>query len=88
MPEVHGDSARRLSPRFPTVPDAKERRLKRIEDILGQTFLGCAVLLGCDALIVGSWTPAIGAALCGVCFISICFIAGSRQFYRAMGKDK
>ena len=78
---------RRISPRFPSIPDAAERRLKRIENIIARMFLVFAACFTADAIFDVSWKlPALGAGLCLVGFAAMAVHCGNRQYNRSMGR--
>jgi len=74
---------RKLSPRFPTIAEATERRTALRETIIARTLLGLTV----GGLIYSVWDRS-GFGLAGASFVGFvitCFVAGNRRHGRSGG---
>ena len=71
---------RRLSPKFPTIEEALERRRALRETIAARVLLGFG---GIIALIVGQSFGWVGVGFGFGGFIVTCFYAGNRQYVRS-----
>lgn len=88
LEEITGRPATRVertawSPCFPSVGEARERLLKRREQLVARTFL--ALLIGLAPLLgfLGYGMPAVVVSVVGVLgFVATCFYAGNRQTNR------
>lgn len=71
---------RKLSPRFPDVATALERRRVRREHLVARVILLCAGLLGfCGAVSDHPRAAWSAAGACVAAFVVVCFNAGSRH---------
>jgi hypothetical protein len=77
---------RKLSPKFPSIAEAQERRRKLHEAVAARTLLAMLPL----GVIVSVWNS-FGWAMAGVGvagFIVTCFVAGNRQCTRSGGGNR
>jgi uncharacterized membrane protein YccC len=74
---------RKLSPKFPDLDEAHERRQKKHEALIARILLGSAVVMGIGAPFAEHpWWLGASAVACFIGFIITCFVAGSRQTRR------
>jgi len=79
MPPL-GDSRRRVSPRFPTVAEAKVRRQRRNETIAARSLLGLTAAFALSSPFVAHPSHVAAAAVvCFIGFIIACVVAGIRH---------
>lgn len=74
---------RKLSPKFPDLDEAHERRQKKHEQIIARILLGLCLAFGiASPFAVHPWWLAASATACFVGFVITCYVAGSRQTRR------
>lgn len=74
---------RKISPRFPDVAEALERRRCLRETIAARTMIATGVAGGLYALITGETFGLVVLGFSIVGFITTCFVAGNRQYVRS-----
>jgi hypothetical protein len=72
---------RKLSPIFPTILDARERRARFHETVAARGSLALSVVFSVWAFFADAWLgPTALAAACFASFVIMCFIAGNRKY--------